>query len=826
MNINSSFRSVDEQLRKTVGLITSKPILLKIAVAVLLALAVFIAVSIRVAPFSINKYEFFEFDSFIEYWQAEYVYKNGPLSWYTLTRDNPDTHIFWYPWGRDFVYTSYPFLPLWIGTTYHLVKNLGLSLAEWAAIQPVIFAAVATIVAYFAAKEVFGSRVAGLTASYLFAALPSAIERSVIGYVEKEGVAATFVFLFIYFYAKSLKNIAAKKPGWLKYIILSALFLALIGWLWGGYIFIMGTIVLFSILSPIVLGKNLSKNMVLANILLLALSMVFETPSTTSVSTLGIYPFSLRGIGWYLLAATFIPLAYYYVAFEYRKLGLRKPLLTPSRYFILLIILVIGGVISSTMGIMPLGGRWAWALGLKFGQIDPLTESVAEHQSPLSSTYTAISMLRSWGVFFEPLIFASPLFLSIIGALYLIYKGHPEKVYVALAFALAFYSYLNAVYMIGIASYFGVIVAAVMASVILNYAFPYVYAESKAVEKKKQPRTRTRRVSTTTRIVTLLLFIAVVINTAYTGYTEYQSYSNIVYTLRAGVSDLSLRSDSWYKAIEAIQSTPEDSVIIAWWDYGYGISVAGHRASVADGSTFNITQIGLIGLILLSNSTEQAANLAKLFNVKANKTYLMVIEGVFVSEQNDTVVIWPLVLGRGMPGLVDWPKSIWMIRIGNYVADNLRKKGLNIDYINTDNFLYIYNTGGGGIISPRLDKPDEIPLIYRLVIDASLYWAESKGKSGQFYWYTGSVQALDYNTIQNIREQLKINISKQIQPTDVVSVSERPLKNDNILKPYAVIMEPFKDPHTGETVTATIMNYSGVLYSLITIYEFTYIPGN
>jgi len=88
------------------------------------------------------------------------------------------------------------------------------------------------------------------------------------------------------------------------------------------------------------------------------------------------------------------------------------------------------------------------------------------------------------------------------------------------------------------------------------------------------------------------------------------------------------------------------------------------------------------------------------------------------------------------------------------------------------------------------------------------------------------VQALDYNTIQNIREQLKINISKQIQPTDVVSVSERPLKNDNILKPYAVIMEPFKDPHTGETVTATIMNYSGVLYSLITIYEFTYIPGN
>ncbi|MEM1713010.1 MAG: STT3 domain-containing protein [Desulfurococcaceae archaeon] len=821
MDIKKSIRTVDEGIQHIVEIISSKPLLLRITIIILLTLAVFIAVLIRVAPYKLNKLEFFEFDSYIEYWQAEYVYKNGPLSWYTLTRENPDTHIFWYPWGRDFIYTSYPFLPIWIGTTYHIAKNTGLSLAEWAAIQPVIFAITATITAYFAAKEVFESRVAGLIASYLFSALPSAIERSVIGYVEKEGIAATFVFLFIYFYAKGLKYIRLGKNGWLKHIVLSSIFLSLIGWLWGGYIFVLGTVVLFSVLSPIILGKSLLKNLIIANMLLIVFSMIFEIPSPSNARTLGIYPFSLNEVGWALLVASVIPLIYYYTAFEYRKLGLKKPLFTTSRYVLMLFILIIGGVVLSTTGLLPIGGRWAWALGLRFVQVDPLVESIAEHQSPLYSTATAIRMLRSWGVFFEPLIFASPLFLSIIGTMYLIYKGHAEKAYVALAFAAAFYSYLNAVYMIGIASYFGVIVAATMATGILNYAFPYL--EVRTVEKKKAPRARVKRVSSTVRLAMLLLFIAVVVNTAYTGYAEYTLNSNVVYTLRAGVSDIQLYSDSWYKVIEAIKSTPEDAVVIAWWDYGYGISVAGGRASVADGSTINITQIGIVGLILLSNSTEQAANLAKLFNVKSNKTFLMIIEGLFVSEQNDTVIMWPLILGRGMPGLVDWPKSLWMIRIGNYVADNLRNYGINVSSISTENFLYIYNIGGG-MISPRLDKPDEIPLIYRLVIDASLYWAENKGKQGQFYWYTGTEQTLDYYTIQNIREQLKINISKQIQPTDVVSITDRPLKNDIILKPYAIIMEPFRNPRTGEPVTVTFMNYSGELYSLILLYEFTHIP--
>jgi len=67
-----------------------------------------------------------------------------------------------------------------------LSQNFGLTLEQWAALQPIIFASVATILAYFAAKELTGSRIAGITASFLFAVLPSAVERTVIGYVEKK----------------------------------------------------------------------------------------------------------------------------------------------------------------------------------------------------------------------------------------------------------------------------------------------------------------------------------------------------------------------------------------------------------------------------------------------------------------------------------------------------------------------------------------------------------------------------------------------------------------------------------------------------------------
>lgn len=819
------FRLVDEKIWKIVDYLNSKPMLLKAITGVLIGLAVLLAILIRTAPFNLNKIEFFEFDSYIEYWQAKYVYENGPLSWYSLTRSNTDTHIFWYPWGRDFIYTSYPFLPMWIGTSYHIVKYFGLDLFTWAALQPILFASIATIIAYFTAKEFFETRIAGLIASYLFAALPAAIERSVIGYVEKEGIAAVFVFLFLFFYAKSIKAISMGKSRWFVYIILSSLSLSLVGWLWGGYIFILGTVVLFSLLSPVFLGKKLSKKLVYGNILLVVISMITVIPSPINSRTLGVYPVTFKGIGWLFLIATIAPLTYYYLSIEYKKLGLRKHVLTPFRYFALLIAILGLGAALSVMGYLPISGRWAWALGLRIEAVDPLVESIAEHQSPLATLETSIRMLRSWGVFFEPLVIASPLAMSIAGIIYLFYTGDPARIYLSLAFMAAFYSYLNAVYMIGVASYFGIMVASIMLTILLKYAFP---VSTKRVDKKK-PKTISRGSSSIKiRIIALLFFIAVLANTSYTYAREYESMSNMIYTFKAGVSDLHLYSNSWHRAVEVMREMPEDAVVIAWWDYGYGITVAGGKASVADGSTINITQIGLIGLTLLSKTPEQAAELSRFFNVKPNKTYLMIIEGVFISEYNNTLYIIPPLVRGGMPGVVDWPKSIWMMRIGNYVAELLQRDGYNVNKSDTSTYLYVYRIGNQYLLSPRLDKIDDLPLLYKLVIDASIHWAESIGKQGAFLWLIGNEQLLDYRTAQNLRETIKLDIKYSIvvsEPYPYPVTTARPLANSTVLRPYAVIIEPFVDPRTGEPFKYNYLGYDGSLYSLILFYEFTDIPG-
>jgi len=46
--------------------------------------------------------------------------------------------------------------------------------------------------------------------------------------------------------------------------------------------------------------------------------------------------------------------------------------------------------------------------------------------------------------------------------------------------------------------------------------------------------------------------------------------------------------------------TPEDSRIMAWWDYGYQINGVANRTTIADGNTWNHEHIALLGKALVS----------------------------------------------------------------------------------------------------------------------------------------------------------------------------------------------------------------------------------
>jgi dolichyl-diphosphooligosaccharide--protein glycosyltransferase len=61
----------------------------------------------------------------------------------------------------------------------------------------------------------------------------------------------------------------------------------------------------------------------------------------------------------------------------------------------------------------------------------------------------------------------------------------------------------------------------------------------------------------------------------------------------------------WIKA-----NTPADSRVLSWWDYGYQIAGIANRTTLADGNTWNLEHIALIGKILTA-SQEKAHHMAR-----------------------------------------------------------------------------------------------------------------------------------------------------------------------------------------------------------------------
>eukprot|EP00045_Choanoeca_perplexa_P015144 m.184181 g.184181 ORF g.184181 m.184181 type:complete len:232 (+) comp16902_c0_seq1:3372-4067(+) len=54
-------------------------------------------------------------------------------------------------------------------------------------------------------------------------------------------------------------------------------------------------------------------------------------------------------------------------------------------------------------------------------------------------------------------------------------------------------------------------------------------------------------------------------------------------------------------------NTPEDSRVMAWWDYGYQINGIANRTTIADGNTWNHEHIALLGRCLVSNEDDAHA---------------------------------------------------------------------------------------------------------------------------------------------------------------------------------------------------------------------------
>ena len=83
-------------------------------------------------------------------------------------------------------------------------------------------------------------------------------------------------------------------------------------------------------------------------------------------------------------------------------------------------------------------------------------------------------------------------------------------------------------------------------------------------------------------------------------------------------------TQDWPAALTWLKyNTPPNSVVASWWDYGYWILTGADRATLADPSTTNTTQIQYLAVALMSNSSV-ALKIFKFYHVN----YLLIYQPI------------------------------------------------------------------------------------------------------------------------------------------------------------------------------------------------------
>ncbi|KDR80909.1 hypothetical protein GALMADRAFT_241421 [Galerina marginata CBS 339.88] len=98
------------------------------------------------------------------------------------------------------------------------------------------------------------------------------------------------------------------------------------------------------------------------------------------------------------------------------------------------------------------------------------------------------------------------------------------------------------------------------------------------------------------------------------------------------------------------QNTPEDAVVMSWWDYGYQIAGMADRPTLVDNNTWNNTHIATVGKAM-SSSEEVAYPILR----KHDVDYVLVIFGGLIGYSGDDInkFLWMVRIAQGV-----WPDEI------------------------------------------------------------------------------------------------------------------------------------------------------------------------
>ncbi len=614
-NISARFRAI----RKNLGAIPRSTVLHYSILTITLALAALI----RLLPLRWGAY-ISEFDPYFNFNDMRQITANGWQSWYSYTDFKA-----WFPFGRAPVSTSYPGTSFTGTLVYQFLQSLGIniSLYDTAVITPVILGTFAVLVIYFFARDIWG-RSAGLFAALFAAFNASLISRTDLGFFRNEGVGIpTMVLAFLFFMRAINPNRSLK--GTIVYSMLSSLSLIYMTFSWGSFRYTAEVIGLFAV--ALVLLRRYTPRLLLSY----GLTMGFFLFTGTELPLLGHS---------FLTESTTIALVGVMGLLAVVELSRLAPTVR-GRLTVLALSAVAGGAfafLGITTGIISAGvrGKFLATLDPFIRNNIPLVASVAENRpSTWASLYLEIGSL---------------ILLAVFGFFFAFQRLRDSDVLLIIFGITAFYF---AASLVRLTLILAPAIATLAAITVVELGKPAMDIIQQAVIFPRRKLRFTSRVSREFSLGILLIIIILVVpafvNAVQSAYTP-TTIASASLPVRGSYPD-------WLEALSWMNNNlPSTSVVFAWWDYGYWISVNTGLHTLADNGTGNLTQIQIIASGLMLNES-MAVNLLRQYGV----THVAVFVSYNYVAGSNQGLCSNTSLNPPFCGFGDDSKWYWMVRIGN-----------------------------------------------------------------------------------------------------------------------------------------------------------------
>jgi len=503
-------------------------------------------------------------DAFFMFRMARDIVENG----YFPTWDN----LAWQPNGRSLA-LEMPLLPFAIAYTYSFLRLLGskITLESWTILFPAIIGSLSVIPIYLIGKAIKDLKT-GLVAALLIATIPEYLNRTMGGVTDKECLAFP---LMLGGFAIAFKLL---QEGRLKMSILeglgAGLFLGLVGLAWGGYTYLLLFLSLFYALAVVLelLGVLEISDPTTIGLLLMSISMLAISASIPNWRMNNpfvlIHALAICGLGGYHALV---------------KAAVRMHLLARKTAVILFILLGLG------VALFPVYGPALKVVEFKVAEKFLIllnafeTPEVGMHVTVQEYAKPTLSDWLSRYTFYP--------FLAMVGVGFSLYRRRLEDIFLVLWAGSGFYAGLSAIRSTMLLTPALCVLSAIAVSEFMALVSRErslgTLGESKSRGAKEEVRKELRlaRIGSPLAALSLLLLMM----------------PSILMGIELVQGRGALLGQGWYDALTWLnRETPQDSILLSWWDYGHWITSVAKRRCVTDGSTTDFQAIQSTALAYLS----------------------------------------------------------------------------------------------------------------------------------------------------------------------------------------------------------------------------------